>query len=163
MRELRLGLSGRTLRFPDGKAVCLACGAEPAGTRRVWFEEVRGGSLGTGDLARAENLGAGIAALVDRVSFDAPLCPAHRARARGYTLGAILCGLAAVGLIVLGAMWVGPNSGRKSKNFLKEWGPILLGLIPAIPGYVFWRKKDRGGLSCEVRREGEEIVLTFPD
>ena len=158
MRELRLGLDGRRLVFPDGKAVCLACGAEPVGTRRVWFEEVRGAGVD-----RSSNLLAGVQAIAGRITFDAPLCRAHRSRARWLSLGTGLCALAFIGMIVLGVTLVGPTSGRKPKGFLKEWGPILLGLIPAIPGYFLWRKKDRGGLDCDVRREGDNLVLAYPD
>lgn len=164
MRELRVSLQGKKLVFPDGKAACLACGAEPAGVRRVWFEQVHGGHVGTGDLARGGNLLAGAQAIAARITFDAPLCRAHRARARWLSAGTGLCALAFIGMIALGIWLVGPTKGRKPKSFLAEWGPFLMGLIPALPGYFLWRKKDRGGLSCDVHRDGPTgLVLRFPD
>lgn len=160
MKELRLGLQGVKLAFPDGKAVCLVCFGEPAGLRRVWFEELREHH----GFTKAEALGTGVAAIRDRIAFDAPLCRAHRARARWLGVGAALCMLAAVGMIALGAMLFGASPGKKSKSFLAEWGPVLLAFLPGIPGYLLWRKKDRGGLACEVRREGATgLVLSFPD
>lgn len=164
MRELRVGLEGKRLVFPDGKAACLACGGEPAGVRRVWFEEVAGALPGTGDLARFNNLAAGARAIAERITFDAPLCRAHRAKARWLSVGCALCALAVVGMIALGIWLVGSPSGRRKETFLQKWGPILLGLLPAIPGYFLWQRKDRGGLTCEVRREGASgLVLCWPD
>lgn len=160
MRELRLELQGRRLVFPDGKPVCLVCFGEPAGSRSVWFEDL-GHHAGFSKTAALET---GVQAIRERIAFDAPLCRPHRARARWFGLGGGLCMLAAVGMIALGAMLFGATPGRKSKSFLAEWGPVLLGLLPAIPGYLLWRKKDRGGLSCEVRREGATgLVLSFSD
>lgn len=160
MRELRLELQGKKLSFPDGKAVCLACGAEPAGVRRVWFEELQHHA----GFSKSAALETGVQAIRERIAFDAPLCRAHRVKARWLGVGAALCMLAAVGMIALGAMLFGASPGRKPKSFFAEWGPILLGFIPGIPGYLLWRMKDRGGLRCDVRREAATgLILSFPD
>ena len=76
MRELSLRNQGKRLVFPDGKAVCLACG-------------------GSGSRSSAE--GRPARAIAERIAFDAPLCRAHRAKARPLSVGAGLCMLAAVG------------------------------------------------------------------
>ncbi|HEX7901218.1 MAG TPA: hypothetical protein VF950_25900 [Planctomycetota bacterium] len=157
MRELRLELQGRRLVFPDGKAVCLACGAEPVGTRQVWFEDMSGVGLD-----RTSQMMGSVQALAGRITFDAPLCRAHRSKARMLSLGTALCGLAFIGMIALGMWIVGPTSARKPKTFWQQW-PLALSLIPALPGYFLWQKKDRGGLRCEVRRDGENLVLSFPE
>lgn len=167
MRELRLELQGKTLIFPDGKVSCLACGGAPDGVRRVWFEDLKGegASLGMGALSKATHLSAAAKALQSRITFNAPLCRSHRARARWFSWGTYLCGLAFVGMILLSATLSGSSGKRgKSKESLELWLTLGLGLIPALPGYFLWQLKDRGGLACTVRREGDSrLVLTFPD
>jgi hypothetical protein len=165
MAELKVQLQGARLVFPDGKPICLVCRGEPAGARRVWFEEVHGTRLGTDDVSRGLGLAAGARALRERIAFDAPLCGRHRAAARWLSVGTALCGLATVGAMALGvALFGSPSTRRTSKSSPAEWAPMLLGLIPAIPGLFLWRKKDRGGLTCEVRRDGPTgLVLMWPD
>ncbi|HYE98595.1 MAG TPA: hypothetical protein VEJ18_06765 [Planctomycetota bacterium] len=159
MRELRLGLDGKALVFPDGRPICLACGAEPTGTRRVWFETMDAGA----DLSRPGSLERGVAALRHRVAFDATLCGRHLRRARGLSLKAAGLGLLSVALLV-GAIVGFKAAGwdlSKEKSLL-GYLPFVPALVPAVFAYFAWQAKDRGGLDCEARRDGEDLVLTYP-
>ena len=161
--ELRLGLQGHALLFPDGKPFCLVCGAEPRGTRRVWFEDVVQGGKGIERLGtRVGSLATGVRALAGRIAFDAPHCRAHRARA-------ILTGAAAAGLFLLalavlatGAILLRGGSARRGSGAgIAEWIVMGLALLPGSAGAFLWIRKDRGGLACGVRREDDELVLTY--
>ena len=82
-RALVLGQEGKRIVFPDEESFCLVCGEESAGTRRVWFEALDAPPIIPGTMAgRMAGLGGGIAAIVGRVTFDAPLCREHRKHAR---------------------------------------------------------------------------------
>jgi hypothetical protein len=158
MRELRLGLDGTRLVFPDGRPVCLGCGAEPAGTRRVWFEDVRSGA----GLTQAATMEAAASGLKNRIVFDAPLCAAHRARARWRSLGTFLCFLGILGVVALMAV-LESRAGRKGLSSGVKYGLYALALLPGVPMFFLWQSKDRGGLSCRVSRENDGLVLTFPE
>lgn len=158
MKEIRVGLDGTRLIFPDGRAVCLACGAEPAGTRRVWFEDVPAGA-GFTQLGTAK---AAVAGLKNRIAFDAPLCAAHRSRARWRSLGTFLCFLGMLGVVAL-MVYLESKAGRKGLSSGVKYGLYALALIPGLPMYFLWQSKDRGGLTCSVSREDDGLRLTFPD
>ena len=159
MRELRLRLDGKSLVFPDGRPICLACGGEPAGTRRVWFETAEAGA----DLSRPGSLERGVAALRHRVTFDASLCARHLRRARVLSLKAV--GLALLSVAVLVGAIVGFQAAgwdlSKEKGLL-GYLPFVPAAVPAVFAYFAWKAKDRGGLACEARRAGENLVLTYP-
>lgn len=161
--DLRLPIRGRDLAFPDGKAICLVCGAAPSGTRTVWFESPQGGGSHLGSKGHA--LGIGVAAIAGRIAFKAPLCKPHRWKAFRTGLLALVFMLGAAGVIVLG-LFVAPDGIHPRKKLKQEivgYVFMALALIPVAFGTVFWQRKDRGGLPCEVRREGEVLVLTYPD
>lgn len=154
-----MGLDGKALVFPGGRPICLACGAEPAGTRRVWFEAVEGGV----PLTRVGSLGRGVSALANRVTFDAPLCAGHLRRARALSLKAV--GLALLGL----AVRVGAIAGQKAAGWNLVDRKGLVGYLPFVPAlipwgfaYFYWPAKDRGGLACEMGRDGDGLVLRCP-
>lgn len=160
MRELRLRLDGTRLVFVDGRPVCLACGAEPAGVRRVWFEAVEGGA----PMTRAGSLARGVAALSNRIAFDAPLCALHHRRARRLSYKA--AGLGLLGLAILVGTIVGLEAAGwdlTKKKGLVGYLPFLPALVPWTFAYFAWQAKDRGGLACEARREGEGLVLSYPE
>jgi len=157
--ELRLGLRDHTLVFPEGKLCCLVCGRPPAGVRRVYYETVEGEGALEGRMGAA---GAGVQAIANRLTFDAPLCADHRRKATLTGLAGVGFMLLALAVIALGAAFA-PKSSRKGGQ-ADIIGYVFMGLalIPGGFGYVFWRRKDRGGLPCEVRREGAELVLVYP-
>ena len=159
--ELRLRVRGRDLVFPDGKPMCLVCGAPPSGTRTVWFESPRGDLSHPGSKGAA--LGTGLAAIASRIPFEAPLCRGHRRKAILTGLAAPAFMLSALGVIALGAIFGPDTTRRKPKGDLVQYVVIGLSLIPGGFGYFFWRRKDRGGLPCDVRREGGDLVLEYPD
>jgi hypothetical protein len=163
--ELRLGLKGRELVFPDGKAFCLVCGAAPAGTRRVWFEDMGSAGLAaSGEIGSTRHaLGTGARVIASRIEFQAPLCGPHKTRAIRTGLGAIACMLLGVGVLVLGNVVLSRFKILRKYEDFSRWIPFIPALVPAGFGYVFWRRKDRGGLPCEARRDEEDLVLTYPD
>jgi hypothetical protein len=167
--ELRLGLDGRELQFPDGRPFCLVCGDTPSGTRRVWFEDTGAASAGLpGHIGSADHaLGTGARAIANRIDFHAPLCSRHRRRAVVIGLAALGCMLLAVGVIILDHYLIDYLKGllkiRRRYDDIVGWMAFLPSLIPAGFGVYFWRKKDRGGLTCDVRREAELLVLTYSE
>ncbi|HVE41737.1 MAG TPA: hypothetical protein VNM14_17730 [Planctomycetota bacterium] len=160
-QELRFQIKGRALQFPDGKPFCLVCGATPAGVRRVWFEEtgVDGASL----VSRSHALGQGVQAIANRIEFDAPLCKEHRWRATLAGLAGIACFLLAAAVIGAGVMLGGDTTRRKAGTDWMKYISMGLCLIPGGFGYMFWKRKDRGGLRCSAHLDGDKLVLTWPD
>lgn len=75
--------------------------------------------------------------------------------------------LLAVGVVILDHQLIGYVKGllkiRARHEDVVGWLAFLPGLIPAGFGVYFWRKKDRGALPCEIRREGELLVLSYPE
>ena len=159
MKELRLRLKGTQVVFPDGKAICLVCGAPPSGVRRVWFENPDP----TPSLTKADGLVKGISAIAGRLSFDAPLCKPHHRRAWSYAFKAVGLGLLGVALLIGGIALLPAPSGRGGKDDWKLWLAFLPALVPWGFAYFAWQKKDRGGLDCEASREGADLVLRYPD
>ncbi len=159
--EIRLDLAGDELVFPAGRPFCLVCGAEPAGTRKVWFEDLGGGGVSEGIDAMAGKvgaLGAGARLLRERVAFRAPLCALHRRRARW-------AGLPAVGFFLLTvAVFAGVFLLLKRLGVPEKAHKWIAFAAVLPPGWLFWRawrRKDRGGLPCEVRREEGGVVLRY--
>jgi len=162
--ELRLRLEKRELVFPEGVAFCLVCGGVPAGKRRVWFEDLAAGAGAPGEIGSSGHaLGAGARMMANRADFLAPLCKSHRRRAILIGLAANGFMLLAVGVGALGIYLQGLFKIPRRYEELVRWIAFIPILIPAGFGVYFWMKKDRGGLPCEVRREGGELVLTYPE
>jgi hypothetical protein len=161
--ELRLPIRGKDLVFPDGKAYCLVCGAPPSSARTVWFESPRADGGPPGSKGRA--LAIGVAAIAGRITFKAPLCGPYRWKAFRTGLLAAVFMLAAVGVIVLGSFWGADGVPPRKRLRQQVVGSVSVGLslIPGAFGYVFWRRKDRGGIPADVRREGDTLVLEYPD
>ncbi|MBI3858583.1 MAG: hypothetical protein HY293_23095, partial [Planctomycetes bacterium] len=156
----------RALRFPDDRAFCLVCGAPPAGARRVWFEDVPAGNPGS-DLAhlgsQGHALGKGIAAIRDRVQFDAPLCGAPLRRASRTGWAALGLMLLAVGVLVAAILMLKQFKVPKKQAGWVDWLPFIPALVPAVFGGLLWKRKDRGGLPCDVYAVGDEVLLVYPD
>ena len=163
--ELRLGLRGRDLVFPGGKAFCLVCGETPAGDRRVWFEDTAAAGVATpGTIGSTRHaLGTGARAIAERIDVQAPLCSRHKTRALWIGLGAVGFMVLAVAVSALGIVLTNHLKIPRRYENIASWIAFLPALIPAGFGVYFWKKKDRGGLDCEARREGNDLVLTYPD
>jgi hypothetical protein len=153
-RQLRLILRHKLLEFPQAQPFCLVCGAKPAGARRVYFEETRQPAFG-----KVGGIRSGIDAIDNRIEFDAPLCPAHLARARMLAVLAPILGVSAIGLIIVG-FWLGQL--LPLPEWLRSYFPFLIAGPDLIAMYIFWRRKDRGGIPCSIERlEESEVLLTY--
>lgn len=160
--ELRLGLEERTLRFPDGRPFCLACGRRPTGTRLASFR----------DVAYAEKAGAGVNTLLGWVhpglawanrerqitfKFEAPLCSRHRMSGRWPDLVLLILFIALLGLMMV-LSWRGvlPRKPGEPGSLLK--GALIV--IPLAGSYVFHRfRSKRALLPCSARRESADLVV----
>ncbi len=158
MPNLIVTLQDKRVVFPDGIPICLACGGEVAGTRRVTFEPVDDFVMPT----HAGKLISHFRALRERTAFDAPLCEAHLRRAAALAWkaplhlfgGAILLGAAVMTVL-------GLKLDEKSKA---SWLLALPGFVWFAIGYFTWIAKDRGGLPCEATRlEDGSVLLKYPD
>jgi hypothetical protein len=165
--ELRLGLEGRTILFPDGRPFCLACGRPPTGTRLVAFR----------DAAYAERASAGADSILGWVhpllawanrrrqvmlKFEAPLCFCHRMTGRWSDLVLLTLFLALLGLIlVLGWGGLLPGEPGKRGGLLK----VALIAVPLAGGAVFHRfRSKRALLPCSAHRESADlVVLVYED
>src|SRR6187402_1419534 len=101
MAELRLGMSGRALKF-DGPAFCLACGRRPLATRAVKFKDTDYADKRAEGLNTILNHVHPALAWANRARFvgftlDVPVCARHFLAGR--VLDALLTWLAAVGAI----------------------------------------------------------------
>ena len=165
-RELRLGLSGRSLTFPGGAPYCLVCGRRPWGRRTVSLRDPDYASKRT----EVANVFLGrvhpLLAWVNRarlVSFkvEAPLCFRHYWRGRGIDVGVIAAFLGVTALLV----WLGVHG--KLPEGATAVGSILKGLLIAlvlVPGVLLWsRGRRKPILPCEARREGPESVVLLYD
>lgn len=164
--ELRLGLSGRSLTFPNGAPYCLVCGRRPFGTRTLGFKDTEY----AGRKTEAANLllqrvhpllaWANRARLVS-FKLDVPLCFRHTWRGRGLEIGVIGTFLLATAAVVwLGVLGKLPRGATEVGSILKA---LLLSIV-LVPGVILWNKgRRRPVLPCDVRRESEtEVVLTYP-
>src|ERR1043166_1421597 len=161
-RELRLGLSGRTLIFPDGDPFCLACGRRPFGVRLQAYKDpefAERRTEGANFLLRRIHPLLAWANRARLVTFkiEAPVCFRHYWKGRGLDVAAVALLLAAMGALV----WLGIKG--KLPRAPGEIGSILKGLLIAIvlvPGFFLWRK-GRGAiiLPCQARREAPARLL----
>lgn len=58
-----------------------------------------------------------------------------------------------------GLVWV---LETKPEPGLVDFWPVLPGVVCFFLTRILWELKDRGGLECEARREGEDLVLAYP-
>ena len=142
------------LVFPGGRPFCLRCGAEATGTARVTFESNPGCHL-----SRAGQILGHLEILADRVKFRATLCARHQGEIWKLRLACLGIGGGALGALLLGATASGPERGAT---------PAIVGIAVAVVLLLLmmpiWRRKDRGGLSCDaVRTHDGRLVLAFPD
>jgi hypothetical protein len=164
VERLTLGLNGRTLVFPEGKAYCLVCGRPPSGTRRVWFEDPGSTEPNAAKLgSRGHALGVGINAIRGRIQFDAPLCRVHRRSAVLLSVKATGLFLLTIAVVALGAMALKQFRIPKKVATLAEWLPFIPAILPASFAALYWMRKDRGGLTCDVAVEDGALVLLYKD
>ncbi len=164
-RELRLGIDGRRVLFPEGREFCLACGRRPVATRIVGFTDVE----------YAERRTEGVNALLGwvhpalawanrerLVSFkiDAPVCLVHFLRGRAIDLAmTALFAAALVLLVVLSIRGVIPRKPGELGAALKA-GLVALPILGAWFAYRF--RSKRAVLPCQGRREsGDRILLVY--
>jgi hypothetical protein len=165
-RELRLGLSGRTLLFPNNRPFCLACGRRPLATRLVSFTDVEFADRATSGVNTLLNLVHPALGWANRqrlvtLKIDAPVCWIHFLRGRGVDLAmTALFVLALATLLVLAISGVIPRPpgelGARLKAGLVAF--LILGT------WFAWRfRSKRAVLPCQGRREsGDLVVLLYP-
>jgi len=165
-RDLRLGLSGRTLAFPGGAPFCLVCGRRPLGLRTLSFKdaEYAGRQTETANLLlqRIHPLlaWANRARLVG-FRMDVPLCLRHYWKGRGLEIGVIGTFLLATAAVIwLGVLGKLPRGATEVGSVMKG---ILISIV-LVPGVLLWTKGRRKPvLPCDVRRESESsVVLSYP-
>lgn len=166
-REVRLGLSGRTVLFPDDRPFCLACGRRPLATRIVGFTDVEFAdreTSGVNTLLNFVHPALGWANRERLVTFkiDAPVCWIHFLRGRAVDLALIaLFAVALVLLVVLSIQGVIPRRPGELGAALKA-GLVAFPVLSAWFAYRF--RSKRAILPCQGRRESRDrIVLTYPD
>jgi hypothetical protein len=164
-RELRLGLDGRRVVFPDGRRFCLACGGRPRATRTVSFTDAEFAARQTAGANTLLNLvhpALGWANRERMVSFkiDAPVCLVHFLAGRVLDLSLIAFFLAALaGLFILTAAGVLPRKEGEVGAALKA-GLVALPILSAYFAHRF--RSKRAALPCAGRRESKDrIVLTY--
>jgi len=161
-RELRLGLSGRTLSFPDNRPFCLACGRRPLATRIVSFTDVEFADRETSGVNTLLNLVHPALGWANRhrlVAFkiDAPVCWIHFLRGRAIDLAMIaLFALALVILIALSITGVIPRRPDELGAMLKV-GLVAFLTLGAWFAYRF--RSKRAVLPCQGRRESRDHVV----
>lgn len=166
-QELRLGLSGRRLDFPDGKAFCLVCGRRPVATRTMSYKDHDYAEKRSAGLNTVLNWVHPALGWVNRMRFesfeiDAPVCLRHVLRGRWIDLALILLcvgGLATV--LVLSAKGTIEGKPGALGTTLKA-GLVAL---PLLSGWFAWRFRGRSPLlPCSARREAQDVVvLTYPN
>ncbi len=161
-QELRLGLDGHRVSFPDGKTFCLACGRRSSGTRLVAFH----------DAAYADKASAGMNTILGWVhpglawanrerqvtfKFDAPVCFRHRMAGRWGDVALLILFVALLVLVVV-LSWRGVLPRKPG-----ELGGLLKGALIVLPlagAYVTHRfRSKRALLPCSARRESADVVV----
>ncbi len=161
-RELRLGLLGRTLLFPDERPFCLACGRRPLATRIASFTDVEFADRETSGVNTLLNFVHPVLGWANRermVSFkiDAPVCWIHFLRGRVVDLAMIaLFVLALVLLLVLSIQGVIPRRPGELGAALKA-GLVAFLILGAWFAYRF--RSKRAILPCQGRRESRDRVV----
>jgi hypothetical protein len=165
--ELKLGLSGRRVIFPDGRPFCLVCGATPRGLRRVSFKDPEFAERATeGVNLLLQHVHPALAwankTRLVRFDFEAPLCFRHLWKGR---LGEILViGLFLVCLALFVVLWLKgrlPNQANLTGSYLKT----ILVSIPVLGAWLLWKRSVRKPLlPCQAKRLSKEmIVLSYPE
>ncbi len=158
-RELRLGLSGDRLVFPEGRPFCLVCGRRPLGTRVVHARDPEFAERQTRDVNTLLEfvhpiLGRLNTARLVAFEFEAPLCWRHLGRGMGPAAAAIAVYLLFVGLLALLVL-----------KSAEPGGYVKLGLVGAaiLAGFLFVRRgKGRPVIPCvAVRETRERVVLVY--
>ena len=164
-KELRLGLDGRRVVFPEGRAFCLACGRRPLAARTVGFTDVEYAereTAGMNSLLNFVHPALGWANRERMVSFkiDAPVCVVHFLRGRLLDLALILLFAAAlVALLVLAFKGVLPRKEGEIGAALKA-GLVALPILSAWFAYRF--RSKRAILPCVGKREARDrFVLVY--
>jgi hypothetical protein len=165
--ELRLGLEGRRVIFPQGRPFCLACGRRPWATRTVAFSDVEFAdreTAGVNSLLNFVHPALGWANRERMVSFkiDAPVCGIHFLRGRVLDLALIaLFAATLVALVVLSVRGILPRKEGEVGAALKG-GLVALPILSAWFAYRF--RSKRAALPCQGRRESRDrMVLTYPE
>ncbi|MCE9583580.1 MAG: hypothetical protein K8T20_13935 [Planctomycetes bacterium] len=139
------------LVFPGGRPFCLRCGAEATGTARVTFESDPGFHF-----SRAGQILGHLEILADRVRFRAALCARHRGEIWKLRRACLGMGACAIGALVLGAAASGPERGATPAIAgIVVAVVLLLGMMPV------WKRKDRGGLPCDVARAHDGRLILY--
>ncbi|HLH28703.1 MAG TPA: hypothetical protein VKW77_07280 [Acidimicrobiales bacterium] len=165
--ELRLGLSGRALAFPEGRPFCLVCGAPPFGRRTLPCRDGDYARRASRDLnSILEWLNPALAYLNWRrkasFSIDAPLCFRHFWRGllgEFLVIGAFVAALAALAVLwAKGRLPAGPSG----TGALLKAGLVAIFLVG---GWLLSRAgPGRPVLPCLVKREAEtRVLLVYPD
>lgn len=165
--ELRLGLSGRALVFPEGRPFCLVCGAPPFARRTVPCRDGDYALRTSRDLnSLLEWINPALAYFNWRrkaaFSIDAPLCFRHFWR--GLLGEFVVIGAFVIALVALVIAWAKGKlpSGPSETGALLKGGLIAIFLVG---GWLLSRFGPRAPvLPCAVKRETEtRIVLVYPD
>lgn len=161
-RELRLGLSGRTLLFPDDRPFCLACGRRPLATRIVSFTDMEFAERETQGVNTLLNfvhpaLGWANRERLVTLRIDAPVCWIHFLRGRAVDLAMIaFFVLALVLLVVLSIRGVIPRRPGELGAALKA-GLVAFPILGAWFAHRF--RSKRAILPCQGRRESRDRVV----
>ena len=165
--ELRLGLTGRALAFPDGRPFCLVCGRKPFACRTLPFRDAEYA------IRKSQNLNSllewfhpVLAFLNFRrklgFSIEAPLCFRHYWRGligEFLVIGIFLAAMATVLILY----WKGAiSSGPSETGAMLKGG--LIGIL-ILGGWVLARLgKGKPVLNCDVKRESDtRVLLVYPD
>jgi hypothetical protein len=167
VNDLRLGLAGRTLAFPDGRPFCLACGRRPLATRLVKFKDVDYANRRAEGLNTILNHVHPALAWANRARFmgftlNVPVCFRHYFAGRLVDLGLTALSVAGIAtLIVLAVKGVLPRKEGEMGQLLKA-GLLLCVVLGGWAGLRFRSRKPL--LPCDVRREGQDsVLLVYPE
>lgn len=160
--DLRLGLSGRDLSFPDSRPFCLVCGGRPFARRTLPFKDADYAMRKSRDLnSILEWINPALAYFNWRrkaaFAIDAPLCFRHFWRGllgEFLIIGAFIAALAAI--VVL---WFKDKlpAGPSGTGALLKGGLIAIFLVG---GWLLSRRgPGRPVLPCDVKRESDTQVL----
>ena len=166
MKEVVLGLSGRTPVFADGRPFCLVCGRRPFSTRTVVLKDVEYAARRSAGLnALLQHVHPALAWINQerhvRFKIDAPVCRRHFLRGRWVDLGVIL----ASALLWAAAAWASLRGWVEPKSVGAGFLKMGLMLLPCATAWFAWRFRSRSPLlPCKVLRESpERIVLIYED
>jgi hypothetical protein len=165
--ELRLGLSGRALAFPEGRPFCLVCGAPPFARRTLPCRDGDYAMRTSRDLnSILQWVNPALAYFNWRrkaaFSIDAPLCFRHFWR--GLLGEFLVIGAFVAALVALAVLWIKGKlpSGPSEAGALLKGGLVAIFLVG---GWLLSRLgPGRPVLPCVVKRETEtRVLLVYPD